>query len=59
MKFLFFLILDTREDYEIYLCNIYDVRYTNYYDKSIINKKIILKKGGKKIVRNIGEKFHS
>lgn len=37
----FFLILDTREDYEIYLCNIYDVRYTNYYDKSIINKKII------------------
>lgn len=26
-NFFFFLILDTREDYEIYLCNIYDVRY--------------------------------
>lgn len=41
--FFSFLILDIREDYEIYLCNIYI-----YMNKSIINKKIIWKKRGRK-----------
>lgn len=51
--FFSFLILDIREDYEIYLCNIYI-----YMNKSIINKKIIWKKRGKKrkIVKGISEK---